>query len=76
MWHCRGGRGCKKLSGKRISGKVKNFLRSGQTMTYPSNLTDAEWVLIQSHFQPGDRRGSACRHARRLIVDAILYVVK
>jgi putative transposase len=45
-------------------------------MGYPSDLTDAEWALIQRHFQPGDRRGSACRHPRKRIVDAILYVVK
>ena len=45
-------------------------------MGYPSDLTDAEWAVIQPHFQPKDRRGSACLHPRKRIVDAILYVVK
>jgi putative transposase len=43
---------------------------------YPSDLKDEEWLLIQHHFQPQDRRGSACKHPRKQIVDAILYVVK
>jgi len=59
-----------------MSAKVKHFLHSGQAMGYPSDLTDAEWALIQPHFRPGDRRGSACLHPRKQIVDAILYVVK
>ncbi len=45
-------------------------------MGYPSDLTDAEWALIEHHFQPRDRRGSASLHPRKRIVDAILYVVK
>lgn len=45
-------------------------------MGYPSDLTDAEWNLIQHYFEPRDRRGSAHRHPRKRIVDAILYVVK
>ncbi len=45
-------------------------------MEYPSDLTEAEWELIQPHFRPADRRGRACLHPRKRIVDAILYVVK
>ena len=45
-------------------------------MGYPSDLTDTEWDLIHHHFQPSDRRGRWCLHPRKLIVDAILYVVK
>jgi putative transposase len=43
---------------------------------YPSDLTDAEWALIEQHFQPRDRRGSASLHPRKRIVDTILYGVK
>ena len=43
-------------------------------MGYPSDLTDAEWALIEHYFQPRDRRGSASLHPRKRIVDAILYV--
>jgi putative transposase len=32
--------------------------------------------LIEHHFQPRDRRGSASKHPRKHIVDAILYVVE
>ena len=45
-------------------------------MAYPSDLTNDEWNLIQHHFEPSDRRGRPCSHPRKLIVDAILYVVK
>jgi putative transposase len=45
-------------------------------MGYPSDLTDAEWALIEHYFQPRDRRGSASLHPRKRIVDAIFYVVK
>lgn len=45
-------------------------------MSYPSDLTDAEWALIKDHFYPVDRRGNASKHARKVIVDAILYIVR
>ena len=45
-------------------------------MAYPSDLTNDEWNRIQHHFEPSDRRGRPCSHPRKLIVDAILYVVK
>ena len=43
---------------------------------YPSDLSDEEWELIRHHFEPKDRRGSSHKHPRKLIADAILYVVK
>jgi putative transposase len=43
---------------------------------YPSDLKDKEWELIEEYFQPKDRRGSARKHPRRRVVEAILYVVK
>jgi putative transposase len=43
---------------------------------YPSDLTDAEWKRIAHHFRPKDRRGSGCKHEKKHMVDAILYVVK
>lgn len=45
-------------------------------MGYPSDLKDREWQLIEHHFQPEDRRGSASKHPRRRIVEAVFYVVK
>ena len=43
---------------------------------YPSDLTDAEWKRIAHHFRPKDRCGSGCKHEKKHMVDAILYVVK
>jgi putative transposase len=43
---------------------------------YQSDLSNEEWALIEHHFKPEDPRGSAHKHSKKLIVDAILYVVK
>ena len=43
---------------------------------YQSDLSNEEWELICHHFEPKDRRGSSHKHPRKLMVDAILYVVK
>lgn len=43
---------------------------------YDSDLSDEEWAIIEHHFKPKDQRGNAHKHPKKLIVDAILYVVK
>ena len=43
---------------------------------YPSDLSDEEWQLICHHFEPKDRRGSGHKYPKKLMVDAILYVIK
>jgi putative transposase len=40
-------------------------------MSYTNDLADIEWELIRQHFKPRNRRGSACRHPRKRIVDAL-----
>ena len=45
-------------------------------MSYPSDLTAAHWEQIDHHFEPRDRRGSGHKHAKKQIVDGILYVVR
>lgn len=42
---------------------------------YPSDLTDAEWALIEPCY-PRPGRAVDPKHSRRDIVDAILYVVR
>ena len=42
---------------------------------YPSNLTDAQWALIQPMLPKPKKRGRPPVDRRR-IIDAILYVVK
>ncbi|GAB1820041.1 hypothetical protein HerbRD11066_32050 [Herbidospora sp. RD11066] len=43
---------------------------------YPSDLTDAQWVLIELLLPVPKTGGRPEKHARRDVVDAILYVVR
>jgi putative transposase len=45
-------------------------------LEYDSDLSDDEWALIEHHFQPQDNRGAEPVHAKRDIVNAILYLSK
>lgn len=45
-------------------------------MSYPSDLSDAEWALIKPYFAPKTTRGSAFKHDKKQVVNAILYVLK
>ena len=44
--------------------------------SYPSDLTDAQWAVIEELLPPPRRGGRPEKHPRRAIVDAILYVVR
>ena len=54
--------------------------RSTWYLPYPSDLTDAQWRLVEPLLPPeGSVTGLPCRpltHSRRRIVDAILYVAR
>jgi len=43
---------------------------------YPSDLTDGQWGAIERHFQRSDPRGSVSKHSKRVIVNAIIYVIR
>lgn len=43
---------------------------------YPSDLTDAEWELVEPLLPPPGEGGRPEKHPRRAVVDAILYVVR
>ena len=43
---------------------------------YPSDLTDAQWALIEPLLPPPTRLGRREKHPRRQIVNAILYVLR
>jgi transposase len=43
---------------------------------YPSDLTDAQWALVEPLLPPPRTGGRPEKHPRREIVDAILYVVR
>ena len=43
---------------------------------YPSDLTDAQWTLLESLIPAVKAGGRSAIHARREIVDAMLYVLR
>src|SRR5438270_13869545 len=43
---------------------------------YPTDLSDAEFTLVEPHLPPANQRGRPRRHAQREILDAIWYVVR
>ena len=44
-------------------------------MAYPSDFKE-EWELIEKLFESSDKRGSASKHAKKQVVDGIVYVVR
>ena len=42
-------------------------------MSYPSDLSDAQWALIESFFGRLDPRGAKPKHERKRMVEACLY---
>jgi putative transposase len=46
------------------------------TTAYPSDLSDAEWELVQPLLPPPSGRGRPRRHSLRTILNAIFYVVR
>ena len=43
---------------------------------YPSDLTDAQWALIEPLLPKPSAEGRREKHSRREIVNSILYVVR
>jgi len=47
---------------------------------YPTDLTDAEWAVLQEHFRPkggkGSKGGRPPEHTARRMLDAIFYVLR
>jgi transposase len=43
---------------------------------YPSNLTDAQWEILEPLIPPISPHAAFYRHERRAIVDGILYVLR
>ena len=54
--------------------KRKRKPRSKPAKRYPSDLTDAQWSLIEPLLPPPATSGRAKEHPRRDIVNAILYL--
>jgi transposase len=45
------------------------------SMTYPSDLSDAEWTHVHRHLPPLSRRGRPRTQSLRRILDAVFYVL-
>lgn len=43
---------------------------------YPSDLTDAQWALLEPLVPPPKPGGRPAKHGRREVVDAVLYVLR
>ena len=44
--------------------------------TYPSDLTDGEWELLEPHLPVPKKRGEPRLHSPREILNAVFYVLK
>jgi transposase len=42
-------------------------------MSYPSDLSDAQWERIERFFERPDPRGQREKHPKRRVVEALLY---
>jgi transposase len=47
-----------------------------QRRSYPSDLSDKEWAILETLVPPVKTGGRPAEHTRREIVNAILYVVR
>jgi len=45
-------------------------------LQYPTDLTDAQWQILKPFFRKKSNRGRKVVYERRLVVNAILYVVR
>lgn len=54
--------------------KVVRVVVDGQVMPYPSDLTDAQWGLLEPLLCPSSKRGPKHGGDLRRVVDAMLYV--
>jgi putative transposase len=44
-------------------------------MTYPSDLTDAQWGLVREHFDTGNY-GKSRKYTQRDLINAVFYITK
>lgn len=52
----------------------KRYDRSG--LRYPSDLTDAEWTLVEPHIPPAKRGGRKRKVDVRAVLQGVLYVLE
>lgn len=58
-------------------GYTKAHRREGTMEHYPTDVTDAEWALIQDLFErPKGLRGMPVHHERRMMLNACCYVLR
>ena len=42
-------------------------------LSYPSDLTDQQWLRLERFFESPDPRGARCKYPKRRVVEAVLY---
>src|SRR6516165_1605876 len=56
--------------------KITRRQYEGEGQRYASDLTDAEWALIEPHMPAGKRLGRPRKTRLRGVLDAILYIAR
>ncbi len=47
-----------------------------RTSTYPSDLSDREWALLESLLESSERRGRPPKWPARRVADAVFYLLR
>jgi putative transposase len=58
----------------RFDARTRRAANAQKESAYPSDLTDAEWAVLEPLLLPKTRRGRPRQHQRRRIVDALRYM--
>jgi putative transposase len=71
---------CRRWCSSRVSQKsrvgVLATLPGMESRRYPTDLSDAEWTLLEPHLPAPKRRGRPRLHSPREILNAVFYVLK
>lgn len=61
--------------GDRRRGRMKSARYDRSKLRYPSDVTDAEWALIEPLMPPAKRGGGKRTVAMRAVVNGLMYVL-
>lgn len=54
---------------------LNSKVRNGRSVSYPSDLTEQEWSVIQPYIPPPKEGGRPAVYERRELVEAVLYLM-
>ena len=64
------------MSEKGPRGRFAHPTGMGNSISYPTDLTDAEWEILAPLIPPAQPGGRPRRQAMRAVVNAMLYVLR